>query len=170
MRTPLLLAAIVAFSAVSRTLQACPLGDLDENCTVNLRDLRIFVDQWVDDVACSELNCADLYGNNKVDMTDLTLPAEKWHRTDAPLVISEFIASNGTTMLNGYGKASGWIEIHNPNDANISLNGWYLTDHNRDLTKWRFPDSIVLASGSYLVVFASRQDDANYPYLDPNGY
>ncbi|MHC4417534.1 MAG: lamin tail domain-containing protein [Planctomycetota bacterium] len=160
----------LALSFLVGSVWARPLGDLDENCTVNLRDLRIFVGQWLNDAACSEPNCADLDDDNKVNMTDLALLAEKWRWTDAPLVISEFMASNRTTMLDGDGRASDWIEIHNPNDANISLNGWYLTDDDRDLTKWRFPDGLTLASGGYLVVFASGQDDANYPYLDPNGY
>jgi hypothetical protein len=44
------------------------------------------------------------------------------------LVISEFMANNGQTLVDGDEKSSDWIEIHNPTDHPVSLKGWYLTD------------------------------------------
>ena len=41
----------------------------------------------------------------------------------------------------------------------IDLSGWYLTDDAADLTQWQFPD-VTLATGEYLVVFASGKDRA----------
>ena len=72
-------------------------------------------------------------------------------------IITEFSASNDTTLDDQDGDDSDWIEIYNPGDDEVSLNRWYLTDDNGDLRKWRLPD-VSLNSGEYLVVFASGKD------------
>ena len=59
------------------------------------------------------------------------------------LVISEFMASNGQTLADGDGNSSDWIEIHNPTDHPVSLNGWYLTDEFYVPKKWPFPDTSI---------------------------
>jgi len=52
------------------------------------------------------------------------------------------------------GEFNDWIELHNPTGATIGLGGFYLTDNDSNLTKWRLP-SINLSPGDYLVVFES---------------
>ncbi|MCA9263336.1 MAG: lamin tail domain-containing protein [Planctomycetales bacterium] len=79
----------------------------------------------------------------------------------ADLVITEFQASNQTTLADGDGNFSDWIEIHNPTTQPVSLDGWYLTDDADDLTKWPLPD-VELSAGQYWVVFASSQPADNY--------
>jgi len=78
---------------------------------------------------------------------------------DADLVITEFMASNDTTLFDEDGEAEDWLEIHNEGSAAIDLEGWHLTDDNQDLTQWTFP-SVVLQPNEYLVVFASGKDRA----------
>jgi len=79
----------------------------------------------------------------------------------ANFVISEFVADNNKTLLDRYGNASDWIEIHNAGDTVGSLNGYYLTDKANNKTKWQFP-GVTLAAGGYLVVFAdSDHNDRN---------
>ena len=72
-------------------------------------------------------------------------------------VISEFVACNKASLLDGDHDSSDWIEIHNPTSTAIDLNGWYLTDDMNDPMKWQFPE-VPLAPGGYLVVFASGKD------------
>ncbi len=74
-----------------------------------------------------------------------------------PVVISEFMAVNDSTVLDADGDDSDWIEIHNPTTATVSLNGWYLTDDDAELTKWQFPD-VSLAPDEYRIVFASGKN------------
>ena len=71
--------------------------------------------------------------------------------------ISEFMALNAHTLADEDGSYEDWIEIYNPSDVAVKLDGWYLTDNAGDLTKWRFP-STNLAGGGFLVVFASGKD------------
>ncbi len=86
---------------------------------------------------------------------------------DAMPLISEFMASNNNTLLDGDGNSPDWIEIHNAGDQAINLQGWSLTDDSGELQKWSFPDK-VLGVDEYLVVFASGQDVDNY--VDAGGY
>ena len=81
-------------------------------------------------------------------------------------LITEFLASNDSSLLDGDGNSSDWIEIHNPTDAAIDLAGWHLTDDSNELDKWTFP-ATTLESQEYLVVFASGQ--LTEDYVDPDG-
>ena len=72
-------------------------------------------------------------------------------------VITEFMASNHSTLLDGDGDASDWIEIYNPSDQAIRLQDWYLTDRRDNLTQWAFPD-VPLSGGQFLIVFASGKN------------
>ena len=77
----------------------------------------------------------------------------------AGVVISEFMASNDHTLTDEDGEHSDWIEIHNPGRRAVDLAGWYLTDDPEQPSRWRFPP-ITLASGEYLIVFASGKNRA----------
>lgn len=86
----------------------------------------------------------------------------------APL-ITEMMAVNDSTLADGDGVFSDWIEIHNPTASAIDLSGWHLTDNATNLDKWTFPSSTksVVPAGGYLVVFASGQSTETY--LDADG-
>jgi len=75
------------------------------------------------------------------------------------LVISEFMVDNASTLADRYGNYPDWIEIHNRTAREVDLAGWYLTDDERDLTRWQFPP-VVLPGHGYLLVFASGRDRA----------
>jgi sugar lactone lactonase YvrE len=72
-------------------------------------------------------------------------------------VITEFMASNKTTLTDANGAYSDWIEIHNPDPTPVDLKDWVLTDDASNPTKWRFP-AITIPAGGYLVVYASSND------------
>jgi CotH kinase protein/Lamin Tail Domain len=77
-------------------------------------------------------------------------------------VISEFMASNATTITDQDGDYADWLELYNPGPAAADLKGWYLTNKATKLTKWPIPD-VTLPAGGYLVVFCSEKD-----YTDPS--
>ncbi|MCA9152892.1 MAG: lamin tail domain-containing protein, partial [Planctomycetales bacterium] len=76
----------------------------------------------------------------------------------ADVVISEFVASNDTGLLDGFGANSDWLELTNQGDTAANLSGMYLTNDPDNLTQWVFPDGQTLAPGGYLIVFASGRD------------
>ena len=68
-------------------------------------------------------------------------------------VISEFLAKNTQTLLDGNGNYSDWVELQNTGDAAADLTGWHLSDDPTAPDKWTFP-ATTLAAGGFLVVFA----------------
>lgn len=78
-------------------------------------------------------------------------------------VISEIMASNETSGLDGDGDASDWLEIFNPDAVAVDLAGWHLTDSAADPVKWTFPAGVVLPAGGFLRVWASGKDRRTDP-------
>jgi hypothetical protein len=179
-KTLLLSVIFIVFLAGSTGAQSQLVGDLNGDYKVNSKDLRTLAFQWLDPT-CLEPGClSDLDGADGVNMVDLALLAKNWQLEEPHLLISEFMASNASQppleegeLLDGNGESSDWIEIYNPSGATVSLDGWYLTDSDANLTKWQFPDGLEIVPGEFLVVFASEKTYAenplNYPYLDPGG-
>jgi hypothetical protein len=90
-------------------------------------------------------------------------------------IITEFMASNEDTILDGNGEASDWIEIYNPSRQVVDLTGWHLSDAPGNLTKWTFP-AVSIEAGGYMLLFASGSngpDGGGYLHtnfqLDANG-
>ena len=51
----------------------------------------------------------------------------------AGVLISEFMASDRTTLADEDGDFSDWIEVHNPTAAPVDLTGAYLSDNSAQL-------------------------------------
>jgi hypothetical protein len=71
------------------------------------------------------------------------------------LLISEFLAVNESGHTNALGQTPDWIELFNTTDAPIDLTGWYLSDSDGNLRKWRFPSGQIAPKG-YFLVYASN--------------
>ena len=61
------------------------------------------------------------------------------------MLIAEFMADNKGILLDSEGDSPDWIELYNPTDNPINLEGWHLTDSQTDLTKWAFPATNIAA-------------------------
>ncbi|MBT3319000.1 MAG: hypothetical protein HN389_04425 [Clostridia bacterium] len=70
------------------------------------------------------------------------------------VMISEFMASNKSTITDENGNFSDWIEIYNPTDSAVNLFSYGLSDDSGKV-KWTFPN-ITLGPGEYIVVFATN--------------
>lgn len=86
--------------------------------------------------------------------------------TPSNLIISEFMADNGSGLTDEDGDYSDWIEIYNQGDTPVNLGGWALTDDLSQPQKWPFPD-MTLGGHEYLVVFASGK---NRTTVEPGAY
>lgn len=72
-------------------------------------------------------------------------------------VINEVMHANATTIADEFGVYSDWIELYNPTNQLISIEGYYLSDDADNLQKWQFPEAFIPA-GSHLIIFASDND------------
>lgn len=73
------------------------------------------------------------------------------------LLITEFLALNGSGLQDTDGDYSDWIEVYNPGESAINLEGWSLTDKQDEPYQWMFP-ALTLNPGDYLLVYASGKD------------
>ncbi|MHC4110598.1 MAG: lamin tail domain-containing protein, partial [Planctomycetota bacterium] len=165
----LLSLVLTAFLAGSAVAQSQLVGDLDGNYRVDSKDLRAFARQWLNQICLVSVCKADLDGVDGVNMADFALLAKNWKIEEPHLVISEFMASNASEeplgegdLLDFEGDSSDWIEIYNPTDTTVNLDGWSLTDSDANLTMWQFP-AVELDPGKFMVIFASEKN-----ILDPN--
>ena len=80
----------------------------------------------------------------------------------APPRLSEFMARNDGSLVDGDGASPDWIEIYNPNRFPIDLAGLQLRD---GANAWAFPASSMIPALGYRLVFASgtsRTDPAGH--------
>ncbi len=75
----------------------------------------------------------------------------------ADVLISEFMASNASTLADEDGQFPDWIELYNSGSNAVNLLNWSLTDNATNLKKWQFPGTNI-AGGGFLVVFASGKN------------
>ena len=73
----------------------------------------------------------------------------------ADVVISEVMASNGVYQ-NGH--AYDWVELHNTGKKSVKLDGYYLSDSKKNLTKWAFPQGTTLKADGYLLVYCTGEE------------
>ena len=131
----LLSLVLVTFLADSSAVYSYIVGDVNGDSRVNLKDLRLFAWQWLDE-DCYSPGCDSDFDNvDGVNMDDLALLAKSWKVEEAYLLINEFMASNDSEepleegeLLDEDGASSDWIEIYNPTDSAVNLDGWYLTN------------------------------------------
>ena len=76
---------------------------------------------------------------------------------NSPLVLSEIMSSNVSTLKADEGLCYDYIEITNRSGETVDLTGWYLSDDAATLRKWRIPSGSI-APGQSVVIFASGLD------------
>lgn len=76
---------------------------------------------------------------------------------DSPVVITELMADNRSTIADADGKYCDYIELHNRSAEPVDLGGWTLSDDPDDIRRWRFP-ALTLEPDGYLLVYASKLD------------
>ena len=82
------------------------------------------------------------------------------------LVINEIMSNNESYLTDNSGKYEDWIEIYNPKNYPISLDGLYLSDTISDPLKFNLPNYVLLPN-SYCIIWADNDshqgiDHANF--------
>jgi hypothetical protein len=57
-----------------------------------------------------------------------------------------------------------WIELHNTTAGTINIGGWFLSDNDNELMKYRFADGITIAANGYILV----REDYNFGQTAPD--
>ena len=103
------------------------------------------------------------------DGTDDTAPMGDTAAVDTDLVpadvcINEYMASNRDAYVLKDKTAPDWIELHNPTDHEISLNGWTITDDGEDPAKVALDGHVIPANG-FLLLFADGDPEDGPDHL-----
>ena len=82
------------------------------------------------------------------------------------LVINEAMSANVNTIADEDDDYPDWLEIFNPGDSLVNLDGYGLSDDESEPFKWIVPQ-VEIPAGDYLFIFASGKDRTN-PFLHAN--
>jgi hypothetical protein len=74
--------------------------------------------------------------------------------------INEFMAANKHIIRDEDGDYSDWIELYNSGAVTVPLDNCFLTDDDRNLSKWQFP-AVSIPPNSYMLVWASAKNRTN---------
>lgn len=74
------------------------------------------------------------------------------------LCLNEFVADNASGWRDETGALSDWIEVHNPTDADVDLEGWWVTDDPDDPYGHRLTGASVPAGGFVVLVADDRPE------------
>ncbi|MGA2092876.1 MAG: lamin tail domain-containing protein, partial [Sedimentisphaerales bacterium] len=159
-----LIPVIILASAGFAFARWCPSADLNGNCWVNIYDLKILADQWLNSQFCEETDtCADFDGFNSINFADFAFLANQWQTHGSMLFINEFMASNtsASSIHDDFNDYDDWIEIYNLGDSPADMAGMYLTDDLANPTKYRIPSGYTsqttIPAGGYLLFWADDE-------------
>jgi hypothetical protein len=82
------------------------------------------------------------------------------------LCVNELVPGNVASATDETGAHPDWIELHNPSDHDLPLDGWTLTDDPQDPDKHRLARGLVLEAGGFLLLWADGQPDLGPTHLD----
>ena len=78
-------------------------------------------------------------------------------KNDYKLEITEYMTNNLSYKKSFDDKYYSLVEIHNIDDRDINLKGFYLTDKEDNITKYTLPD-VTIKKDDYIIVYASGKD------------
>ncbi|MCB9058455.1 MAG: CotH kinase family protein [Calditrichae bacterium] len=78
------------------------------------------------------------------------------------VLINEFLASNTTVNVDENAQYEDWLELYNSNEDTVDLSGYFLTDKDTTLNKWRIPDGTKIAPKGFLL-FWCDEDQSQGP-------
>lgn len=79
------------------------------------------------------------------------------------LFINEILTANQTGLTDNVGELEDWIEIYNPNNFDVNIGGYYLTDDPEVRNKWIIPttfaDSVTVPANGWLLFWADNDQE-----------
>jgi hypothetical protein len=72
------------------------------------------------------------------------------------VVINELMAVNSTIVADQNGEFDDWFELYNSTSADIDISGYYLSDNESKISKWKIPYGTIIKSSGYLIVWADK--------------
>ena len=135
----------------------------------SMPDGLLFSNEWTLSMCPSpgdfNLNCPLVEGCTSINATNYNIDATIENgscvfETIEGIMINEYSAANCDNGGGNCGDYDDWIEIYNNSSEAINLQGYYLSDKIGNLTKWQFPQDLVVNPNSHVLIYASGLDPA----------
>jgi hypothetical protein len=140
-----------------------PIGDLTADGRVNINDLLVLADEWMQESGGS----ADIDGLAGVDLGDFQLMGQNWQIYRPTLAINEFMAKNDSFILDNQDQYDDWIEIFNYGSAPVNIGGMHLADDLDNPSFWSVPitntELTTIQPGGFLLIWADEDTSPDYP-------
>jgi hypothetical protein len=81
----------------------------------------------------------------------------------AAICVNEFMPDNESALITEAGDTPDWIELHNPTDAEVSLDGWVLADSVEDGEP--LPEGLSIPAAGYLLLYPDEQPELGLEHL-----
>ena len=94
-----------------------------------------------------------LYSLVLVAMVGMNINAQRNDARSNTLIITEVCVANIDQTIDYSNNYGSWVELYNPTSANVSLDGWYISNDSEELTKHRLTGYDVLKPGCYECIF-----------------
>lgn len=137
---------VVLFDSSSRVLDSVDLISVDSGMTLSRQN----------DGTWAAMKPSPGYENSDAGIG--AYEAELMSTEDIGLYINEFMASNATTLLDGSGNYSDWMELYNSTDQDMDISGFGISDTIAQPMKYRLPQGTTIPAKGYLVIFLSGNE------------
>ncbi|MDQ3189998.1 MAG: CotH kinase family protein [Bacteroidota bacterium] len=78
------------------------------------------------------------------------------------IVINEVSNKNLNTIFTEEDEADDWIELYNSGSTSVNMKDWLISDKEKELNKWVFPE-VIIPAGKHLLLVASGKDIRTTP-------
>lgn len=104
----------------------------------------------------------DLNRDCKVNLLDFGLIAASWLEENPNLPLGTVVINE--VLAHSHAGAPDWIELYNTTGSTIDIGGWYLSDSDSPLTKYRIPNGTTISTYGYIVFY----ENLHFGIGDPN--
>ncbi|MFK7757602.1 MAG: CotH kinase family protein [Flavobacteriales bacterium] len=84
------------------------------------------------------------------------------------VVINEVMSLNSSLFNDELGVTPDWIELFNNSSEEQNLSSWFLTDNEEDLSKWNFPNDLIMPPYSYIIILANGDNELETSLVQTN--
>ncbi len=92
----------------------------------------------------------DLNRDCKVNLLDFGLLAENWLQEE-PLPLGSVVINE--VLAHTHATSGDWIELYNTTGVTLDIGGWYLSDNDSPLTKYKILNGTTIAAYGYIVFY-----------------
>jgi hypothetical protein len=93
----------------------------------------------------------DLNRDCKVNLFDFAAMAENWLEVEPNLPLGSVVINEVLAHSDDF--SPDWIELYNTTGATINIGGWYLSDSDSSLTKYRILNGTTIAAYGYIIFY-----------------